>query len=195
MRACSRLGPACRHRRWIRKSGTGPVVPVLSSRDTARIGGALPCWPSRFGLGRVDRERGRRVAIVPGGCVFSVGGYARAWRASQLRRLRAGRRLDGDGMEGRGGSWRGARSVKWFNDAKGYGFIAPADGGDDVFVHFSAIEGGGFKTLKEGTKVEFEITQGQKGPQAAARDHPGVEPASGAQRGLRRQGQGFPPRS
>ena len=57
--------------------------------------------------------------------------------------------------------------VKWFKEKPGYGFIAPEDGGKDVFVHFSAIEGDGFKTLAEGDNVEFEITEGQKGPQAA----------------------------
>jgi len=57
-------------------------------------------------------------------------------------------------------------SVKWFNDAKGFGFIEQ-DGGPDVFVHFSAISGDGFKSLAEGDRVEFEITDGQKGPQAA----------------------------
>jgi cold shock protein len=57
-------------------------------------------------------------------------------------------------------------TVKWFNDAKGYGFIS-REGGPDVFVHFSAIEGAGFKSLAEGDQVEFEIVQGQKGPQAA----------------------------
>ncbi|MEM7206301.1 MAG: cold-shock protein [Pseudomonadota bacterium] len=58
-------------------------------------------------------------------------------------------------------------TVKWFNESKGFGFISPSDGGSDVFVHFSAIAGDGFKTLSEGQQVEFEIVDGQKGPQAA----------------------------
>ena len=57
-------------------------------------------------------------------------------------------------------------TVKWFNDAKGFGFIQQ-DGGPDVFVHFSAIGGDGFKTLAEGDRVKFDVIQGQKGPQAA----------------------------
>ena len=57
-------------------------------------------------------------------------------------------------------------TVKWFNDAKGYGFIAPSDGGKDVFVHYTAVTGEGFKTLTEGAQVEFEVEQGDKGPQA-----------------------------
>ena len=58
-------------------------------------------------------------------------------------------------------------TVKWFNESKGFGFIAQDNGGDDVFVHFSAIKAEGFKTLAEGQKFTFDLQQGPKGPQAA----------------------------
>jgi cold shock protein len=58
-------------------------------------------------------------------------------------------------------------TVKWFNESKGFGFIAPDDGSKDLFAHFKEIQGTGFKTLMENQRVEFEITQGQKGPQAS----------------------------
>jgi CspA family cold shock protein len=58
-------------------------------------------------------------------------------------------------------------TVKWFNEGKGFGFITPDDGGKDLFVHFSAIEAAGFKTLKENDKVQYEVEQSPKGPRAA----------------------------
>ncbi len=58
-------------------------------------------------------------------------------------------------------------TVKWFNETKGFGFIAPDNGGKDLFAHFKEIQGTGFKTLAENQRVEFEVTQGQKGPQAS----------------------------
>jgi CspA family cold shock protein len=57
--------------------------------------------------------------------------------------------------------------VKWFNESKGFGFIAPDNGGKDLFAHFKEIEGSGFRTLQENQKVEFEVIQGQKGPAAS----------------------------
>lgn len=58
-------------------------------------------------------------------------------------------------------------TVKWFNADKGYGFVTPEGGGSDLFVHFSAIQGSGYKSLDEGQKVSYTVTEGQKGPQAS----------------------------
>ena len=58
-------------------------------------------------------------------------------------------------------------TVKWFNDAKGFGFITPDEGGEDLFAHFSSVQTQGFKTLKEGQRVSFDVTTGPKGKQAA----------------------------
>ncbi len=57
-------------------------------------------------------------------------------------------------------------TVKWFNDKRGYGFISPEEGGEDLFIHFTNIEGDGFRSLREGQAVEYEPTQGRKGPEA-----------------------------
>ena len=66
-----------------------------------------------------------------------------------------------------GGEIMAKGTVKWFSDQKGYGFITPEDGSKDLFVHHSSIQGEGFKSLQEGQSVEFEQTEGQKGPQAS----------------------------
>ena len=74
--------------------------------------------------------------------------------------------------------------VKWFNNAKGYGFIE-RDGGSDVFVHFSAVQGNGFRTLEEGQAVEFEIVDGPKGPQAGNVTKAELSPRTGPEAPLR----------
>ncbi len=65
--------------------------------------------------------------------------------------------------------------VKWFNESKGYGFIQPDGGGKDIFVHYSAIQDEGYKTLSEGQVVEFDVIQGEKGPQASNVSKSGLE--------------------
>ena len=67
----------------------------------------------------------------------------------------------------RTGSTLATGTCKWFNSEKGYGFISPDGNGPDIFVHFSAVQGDGYRSLEEGQRVEFEVTAGQKGPQAA----------------------------
>jgi CspA family cold shock protein len=70
-------------------------------------------------------------------------------------------------MTGKGGVFMAEGTVKWFDDAKGYGFITPAEGSKDLFVHHSNVNGEGFKSLPEGAKVTFDAREGQKGPEAA----------------------------
>jgi|WetSurMetagenome_2_1015567.scaffolds.fasta_scaffold05661_2 cold shock protein len=77
-------------------------------------------------------------------------------------------------------------TVKWFNETKGFGFIAPQEGGEDVFVHYSVIQGKGFKALKEGQSVQFESTKGQKGFQATLVELPSDETTGHTERHDRR---------
>jgi len=105
------------------------------------------------------------VAAVPG-----AAGNDRPWfRIEQFPPgLRAGRPTSsGQAREGarKEGTFMSTGTVKWFNAEKGFGFITQDDGGPDVFVHFSAIAGDGYRNLEENQKVEYEVTQGQKGPQ------------------------------
>jgi CspA family cold shock protein len=74
---------------------------------------------------------------------------------------------EADIIAARGDGVMATGTVKWFNDSKGFGFITPDDGGEDLFAHFSAIQMNGFKTLHEGQKVSYEVTQGPKGMQAS----------------------------
>jgi cold shock protein len=90
----------------------------------------------------------------------SVGGSAAASAASQDRQRKS------PGKKVRNAIMASTGTVKWFNNEKGFGFIAPDDGSADVFAHFSAISGNGYKSLEENQKVEFDITEGRKGPQA-----------------------------
>jgi cold shock protein len=86
--------------------------------------------------------------------------------ASGWGRGRMGARCAPTVMEG-GNGIMATGTVKWFSAEKGFGFITPEDGSADVFVHFSAIQGEGYKELAEGVRVEYDVTQGQKGPQAS----------------------------
>ena len=105
----------------------------------------------RSGNERGGHERGSFPLLKP----FFVG-----WRPEALVKVPAETGKEGVSIMSTG-------KVKWFNESKGYGFIEPEGGGRAVFVHFSAIQGDGYKTLSEGQTVEFEVIQGEKGPQAS----------------------------
>jgi cold shock protein len=96
-----------------------------------------------------------------------IEGSLRAVPSPVSRQVPDEQQVGSDGKE-RSGLRMTTGTVKWFSSEKGYGFITPDDGSADVFVHFSAIVGEGYKSLDEGQKVEFETTSGQKGPQAAS---------------------------
>ena len=130
--------------------GAGASVPEWAD-------GSLPPAPVQAGRGG------------QGGCILAIRALrcrerreVHAARASLLADVRVARKIQcvkrqGDMAEG---------TVKWFNATKGYGFLTPDDGSSDVFVHYSAIEGSGYRELFEGQRVDFESSAGQKGPQA-----------------------------
>jgi cold shock protein len=124
--------------------------------------------PTLGGAGVVSR--GRRLAVFFYVRAFPSGRPPLAERAAAgsagARHGQVSRRRFGAApLQGRNSTMRITGKVKWFNNAKGYGFIE-REGGSDVFVHFSAVQGNGFRTLEEGQAVEFEIVDGPKGPQA-----------------------------
>src|SRR5207247_2634580 len=145
------------HVPWADASGTNPI----SSNAVPRATGM-----------RRELNPERRIGLL----LRSPGRSQGWWRLGEGPRshVNEGSSIGARGaaVRPRGEERRGLRmatgTVKWFSPEKGYGFITPDDGSADVFVHFSAIAGEGYKNLDEGQKVEFEVTQGQKGPQAAS---------------------------
>jgi CspA family cold shock protein len=111
-----------------------------------------------------DRGAGR-ASVVSRGRALAVFFYVRPVSPRERGAGRDHAALRAALLQGRKSTMRITGKVKWFNNAKGYGFIE-RDGGSDVFVHFSAVQGNGFRTLEEGQAVEFEIVDGPKGPQA-----------------------------
>ena len=130
------------------RAGHAPSARVFGVRSSrARWpGGEIPAAGQL--AGRTSTPPARSVTGWPKAIVASAGPLAVAGAAPTTKKVKMAQ-----------------GTVKWFNGDKGYGFIA-VEGGPDVFVHFSAITGGGYRSLEEGQKVEFDITQGQKGPQA-----------------------------
>ena len=132
-----------------------------------------------FALARLDRNANLPLQVVRSHPISSGAGHELQRRVSLHRWGRRADASDGSavvfvalrpiwGLLARNGIVVMATgTVKWFNDAKGYGFVTPDEGGEDLFAHFSAIQMAGFKTLKEGQKVAFDVVSGPKGKQAA----------------------------
>src|SRR6478736_5209559 len=132
---------------WRRTQGPCQTVPVAVTSLRTTWCRPLRAAPSRSGPTVLAGPRGRTAGAAHGG-------------GRRVRSLMSAGRTEGQRKSMAQGS------VKWFNAEKGYGFIAQDGGGADVFVHYSAIETQGYRTLDEAQRVEFEITQGPKGPQA-----------------------------
>jgi CspA family cold shock protein len=135
----------------------GHGLPARAGLDVQRS-----CWNIRaFARAQGDRQDGAEGVASAAAKVATRGEESK--RDCRIAGSQAGRlRVT---LQGRKKMATG--TVKWFNDAKGYGFITPDDGGEDLFAHFSAIQMNGFKTLKEGQKVAFEVVTGPKGKQAS----------------------------
>src|SRR6476660_8875198 len=129
---------------------TATIHPTLAGASVVRRGRVL----AAFFYVRASRRDPRLSAA-----------RALPWLAPRGEGQVSRRRFGAAPLQGRKSTMRITGKVKWFNNAKGYGFIE-REGGSDVFVHFSAVQGNGFRTLEEGQAVEFEIVDGPKGPQA-----------------------------
>jgi CspA family cold shock protein len=121
--------------------------------------------PTLAGAGVVSRGRALAVFFYVRASQLRLRLLRRLWRDPMGEGQVSRRRFGAAPLQGRKSTMRITGKVKWFNNAKGYGFIE-REGGSDVFVHFSAVQGNGFRTLEEGQAVEFEIVDGPKGPQA-----------------------------
>src|SRR3954452_1464889 len=167
----------------IRQVSVGPVPEAIVRNVGGRCNATaspVPAGSRGFSLPCARATRARTalddppVPRVKGGCVwiqavcFAIAGRSRSSRHGSGSGSVSDARPRSSTIEtARRGESMATGTVKWFNDAKGYGFITPDDGSEDLFAHFSAINMSGFKTLKEGQKVSFDVVQGPKGKQAS----------------------------